>query len=101
MAGPSNAVTTLSANSLVQAFETALTWTTKVNDGGTFWFRGVNNADFELQPGAYRRSDYDEFRPLLDFVQEGRAYADVGELSDWKTYYLAQHHGIPTRLLDW
>jgi hypothetical protein len=96
-----SAVTEFYASSLVHAFELALKWTTTVNDGGRFWFRGINNMLFELEPGAYWREDYDELPPLLDFVQEGRAYADIGELDDWKTYYFAQHSGIPTRLLDW
>lgn len=94
-------LTEFSASSLLEAIKTSLTWTTAAKDGGTFWFRGVNDAAFGLEPGAYWRNDYEETRPLLDLVQEGRAYAEVGEMDDWRTYYFAQHHGIPTRLLDW
>lgn len=91
----------LRASSMMEAFRLTMDWTKRLDDGGWFWFRGVNDCSFELEPGAYWRPSYDEFSPLLDFVQEGRAYADIGELDDWKTYYLAQHNGIPTRLLDW
>lgn len=89
------------APTLMEAFRLAMDWTKNTDDGGFVWFRGVNDCSFELEPGAYWRDDYDEYSPLLDFVQEGRAYAEIGELDDWRTYYLAQHSGIPTRLLDW
>jgi hypothetical protein len=52
-------------------------------------------------PGAYWRENYNELETLLQFSQEGRAFADIGEVDDWKTYYFAQHNGVPTRLLDW
>ena len=94
-------LTTLTATSLMNAFDVVTKWTADVNDGGLFWFRGVKDSRLDLQPGAYWRKDFDEYGPLLDFVQQGRAYADVGDLREWRTYYLAQHHGLPTRLLDW
>jgi FRG domain len=65
------------------------------------WFRGVKDATLSLLPGAYWRKGYNEFETLVQFSQEGRAFVDMGELDDWRTYYLAQHHGVPTRLLDW
>ena len=69
-------LTEFHASSLNQAFEITLDWTTQANDGGgNFWFRGVNSSTLELEPGAYWWTDYDEFAPLIDFVQEGGAFA--------------------------
>jgi hypothetical protein len=101
MTAPHKGVHELRASTLIDAFKHTMEWTKHVNDGGTFWFRGVNNCSFELVPGAYWRSSYSEIQPLIDLVQEGRAFADIGEIDDWRTYYFAQHNGIPTRLLDW
>ena len=94
---------TIEANSLSTAFQNAVDLIGKwaEDDPPMCWFRGVKDTTLNLRPGAYWRSSYNELEPLVSFVQEGVAFADVGTIEDWDTYYLAQHHGIPTRLLDW
>ncbi|MBK7926716.1 MAG: FRG domain-containing protein [Bryobacterales bacterium] len=94
-------IVTSTAGSLMEAFEAAMAWMGPEFGNQHYWFRGVTNRSFGLTPGAYWRQEYDELENLIYLVQEGRSYCQVGELDDWRTYYLAQHHGIPTRLLDW
>jgi hypothetical protein len=67
----------------------------------TAWFRGVCQKRRLLIPGAYRQTDYDEEDPLLDLQQQGAKFAKIDPHESWSNYYLAQHYGIPTRLLDW
>jgi hypothetical protein len=71
--------------------------------GGMWVFRGVSDEGYALIPkvGRNRRWSRAE-RPMLDlFLREG-ALRDEGSHSDiWEQLATAQHHGLPTRLMDW
>jgi len=71
------------------AFEAAMAWMGPEFGDQHYWFRGVTNREYGLTPGAYWRTDYDEVDNLLYLVQEGRSYCQVGDLEEWRTYYLA------------
>jgi hypothetical protein len=80
-----------------------LSW---VNERGTTsWvYRGLGDKSFELVPGVGRNGDYDPLveRALLEiFERRAVEFLNMGDFSSWDTLALAQHHGLPTRLLDW
>jgi hypothetical protein len=71
-------------------------------------FRGVLDAKYELIPKLGRQemnflhtipeTEEEMIRLFKDFATP---YLPNPNLSDWELLAIAQHHGLPTRLLDW
>jgi len=82
-------------------------WTEQLpNSLADIWFRGHADANWTLQPSGLRkpfaaisehRLRHDFYVKALPFVRE----AVKPPTGDWEWYFLMQHYGIPTRLLDW
>lgn len=72
------------------------------------WFRGHADANWELHPGVYRKGFADSGDARLDterhLFQDFRVESAglLAECEDeQEIYFLQQHYGMPTRLLDW
>jgi hypothetical protein len=69
------------------------------------WFRGVGNATHHrLLPSALRDPAYDEDGHRYEFKLRAFPYLSdtwIQPRSEWDWYFLMQHYGLPTRLLDW
>jgi hypothetical protein len=66
-------------------------------------YRGCCDDGDELAPAITRLGDHHprvEKLLLSDFRQYARLQVDPGQ-SEWNWLAVAQHHGLPTRLLDW
>ena len=85
------------------------TWDLRKESSWLPWFRGEENAEWEtaLRPKLYRsRYDIKEILALeqdlrLEFRRRGAQFIEALRPSDhWEWYFLMQHYGVPTRLLD-
>ncbi len=66
------------------------------------WFRGQSHLDWTLQPSLIRGPrKFRERRMFRDFKLRASAFSDVQFQSDVELLFAMQHHGMPTRLLDW
>ena len=72
-----------------------------------FFYRGLSNADYHLQTSLQRNCG--EKRKMLEksilhnfakYAVETGNGSDITE-SDWHKMIIGQHHGLPTRLMDW
>jgi hypothetical protein len=67
-----------------------------------FAFRGLASVAFDLRTSLERLGPVDRLESHL--LRNFRKYARPGNLPDdsvWSWMALGQHHGLPTRLLDW
>ncbi len=77
----------------------------------TPWWRGHANAEWRLEPQAFRRNPerpekqfYSETALMGQFVSRApsRSHRPCPDNDDYFGWlFLAQHYGLPTRLLDW
>ena len=74
---------------------------------GDHLFRGVTSVRFPLIPSVGRRREGYGYSPGLEmglfdqFKREALPLLPNRPHNDWEWLALAQHHGVPTRLLDW
>ena len=71
-------------------------------------FRGVRDANYELIPSFGRLTNMPVDQRLSvekwifdEFKRSARGHVQDNLENDWEWLALGQHHGLPTRLLDW
>ena len=65
--------------------------------------RGEDSAAFIPTPGIFRPhvDSSQEYNMITEFLRRLPVYSSIDYRNLWLVMSLAQHHGVPTRLLDW
>src|SRR5581483_1738115 len=72
-------------------------------------YRGAASADAPLLTTLDRlggvapphtKADLEE-HVLRNYIRYARPFEGTSRMNDWEELFSAQHHGVPTRLLDW
>lgn len=81
-------------------------WSFERDDVGGPWFRGQQRKHWPLVPSIVRigcgdRENEDEIREEFAIRAPALSRFETLPTSEWDLYFLMQHYGAPTRLLDW